>query len=117
GADALLAARDEIDRLQSLMERQSHMLEHRADLHGELALAVAAAIQADADALGRVRLDLRDPVHAATVRAHRRSVPDDALQVGESGFFAVELGAGKGGHWLNSLWGAYARIRVCLQGI
>ena len=41
------------------------MLEHGADLDGELTLALTAAPRADADALLRVRLDLRDAFDGA----------------------------------------------------
>src|SRR3546814_6684873 len=74
------------------MQRQAHMLKHGADLHGELLFAVAAAPQADANALFRVRLHLGDAVQSATVRANRTVRPHDIFEVGEGGFFAVELG-------------------------
>ena len=80
------------------MQRHPSVLEHRTDLHRELTLALAAAPQADADALLGVGLDLGDAVHAAAVRAHRLSAPDHLLKVGEGGFLVVKLGAGQDGH-------------------
>ena len=59
GADALLAAGHHVEGLEHLVERDASMLKHGANLHGELFFAVAAAIQAEADSLGSVGLDLR----------------------------------------------------------
>ena len=46
-ADTLLAAAHQINGLQPLVQRNMAGLEHRPDFHGELALAGAAAIQAE----------------------------------------------------------------------
>ena len=68
------------------------MLENRADLHRELLAALAALVEAVADALGRVRLDLGDTVHAAAMRADGAVRPQDSLKMREGGFFVVKVG-------------------------
>ena len=60
--DALFAGAREIDRLQSLVQRNAHVLENRSDPHRELLLAMAALVKAIADPLFWVRLDLADTV-------------------------------------------------------
>src|SRR5207248_8490669 len=70
GRDTILAARHEVDGLKHLMERDAGVLEHGAHFHGELTLAATAAPKADADALGRVSLDLREPLDTAAMRAN-----------------------------------------------
>ncbi len=103
GADALLAAGHQIDGLHSLVKREAHVFEHRADLDRELLLAVTTAPQANTNALFRARLYLRDAIHAATVRANRLTSPNDLFEVGESGFFTVKLRTGKGRHGVELL--------------
>ena len=63
------------------MQRNMAVLEDGADLDGELALAVTAALQAQA---GRLAVYRRDPIHRAAVRADRAVPPDQAFQLRET---------------------------------
>lgn len=100
GADALLAARHQVGRLKHLVERDARVLEHGADLGGELTLAIATAMKADTDALGRVGLDLGYAINAAAMRAYGNAAPDDGFEVRESRFLVMKMGSGKNGHRL-----------------
>lgn len=82
-------------RLQEFVERDTAILKDRADLDRELLLAVAAAIEAVADALFGLRLDLGDPVHSAAVRANWTVRPQNGLKMLEGGFLIVEIRLGK----------------------
>ena len=95
---ALLGRAHEVRGLKAEIERDTNVLEHRANSDAELLFAIAATMQADADALLGVGLDLRDPARATAVRAHRAVRPDRAFEVGEGGYFIVEMGAGQDGH-------------------
>jgi hypothetical protein len=103
GRDTLLAAGHQIDGLEHLVQRHAGMLEHGADLDGELAFAMAAAPQAKPNALDRVGSDPGDPIQCATMRANRSVRPKDTLKIGKSLFFVMEVGAGQNGHCGNSL--------------
>src|SRR5437868_988876 len=98
GGNTLLAARHQIDGLHGLVEREAHVLEHGADLNGELLLAVATAPKAKPDALFGIGLHLRDPVHATAMRASATVRPDDAFQMLESLGFVVKFGAAENGY-------------------
>ena len=75
------------------MQRQADVLEYSADRDAELRLAIAAAVEADADTLLSVRLDLRDPARAPALPANRTIGPDDAFEESEGGVFVVEVRA------------------------
>jgi hypothetical protein len=94
GADALLARRHEIDRLQHFRERQMRGLENRADLHSELLAAVGALAKANAR-LAEVVVLSRD---GAAMRADRAFRPQNALKMGKSGGFVVKVWFRQNGH-------------------
>jgi hypothetical protein len=93
GANALLAARHQHNGLQRLVQWNAGMLQNSPNLNGELALAVAAAPKAKADALCRVGLHLCDASGAAAMRAHGTIRPKDALQILKRLFLIMEIGA------------------------
>ena len=93
------------------------MFKHSADLDGELALAMTATMQADADALFRVGLHGGQAINGATVRAGFSISPDDAFEIAEGRFFIVEIGLGQNGHGLAPDRPFYATSGPCLQGI
>ncbi len=97
-ADPLFAAGHQIDGLQHQVERDAAMLENGADLHGELALAMTALLEAHANALRRVGLDVRDAVNGSTMRARRAFGPDHAFEIIESRRFIVKVGGRKDRH-------------------
>lgn len=103
GADALLAGAHEVRGLEDLMRRNAGVFENRADSHSELLLAVAALVQAVADALLGVRLDAADAVRRAAMDADGTGRPDHLLQEGESGFLIVKVRLAEDRHSLNSL--------------
>ena len=74
------------------------MLEHGADLDGELAFAVATAPQARTNTLRRVGFHLGQTVQRAAVRTYRSVRPNDAFQILKSGGFVVKIGAGQDRH-------------------
>src|SRR5690606_459559 len=96
--DTLLAGGHENDRLHPQVHLDLGLFEDGADLHRELPLAVAAAPQADADALLGVGLDLRDPIDAAAVRADRAIGPEHAFHELVGGGFVVKVGGAKLAH-------------------
>jgi len=77
------------------MKRQAHVFEHGANLDSELALAMAAAVQTDADTLFRVCLDRSQTINRAAVRAGFSIGPHDAFKIAEGRFFIVEIGLGQ----------------------
>ena len=91
----LLVAAHQVDGLQPLAQRDVAALEHRADQDGELALAPAAAAQANPAALGR-----RDELRAAAARADRPVGPESPLKLRERGCLVVEVAGGEAGQWL-----------------
>ena len=97
-ADTLLGSRHKNDGLHPQMHLDLGCLEDRADFDGELLLAIAATVQAVADTLLCVRLDLGDTIHAAAVRAARAVRPQNAFNELESGGFIVKVWHGKGRH-------------------
>ena len=86
GADALLAGRHQIHRLQPQTQRDVGHLEHRAHRHGEGLAALVALLDANAGALA----DLANPINAAALRANRAIRPDAGLYVSVGRFFVVE---------------------------
>ena len=98
GRDALLAGGHKVHRLQPNVQGELALLEDGPDPHGELALALAALLQAHPDALLHVGLDGRDAAHAAAGRAHRALRPQNALDLGKGGGFIVEVRGGEDGH-------------------
>jgi hypothetical protein len=74
------------------VERDARVLEHGADLDGELLAAIAALVESDPDALFDVRPDLADTAKGAAVRANRTFRPQYPLKESERRFVAVELG-------------------------
>ena len=104
GTEALLGRADERDGLKPHVQGHVGLFEDGPDLDGELLAAVAALLQADANALRRVRRDRADPIRATAVRADRAVRPKPRLNETISGGFVVELGAGKSAfHGRNSL--------------
>ena len=87
-ADALLAARNEADRLQPEMQREMRVLENRAVPHREGLAALVALTEAGAT--GRESADLL--LGSAAMRANRAFRPKVRFDVGEGGFFVVENG-------------------------
>ena len=90
GAHAFLGTAHQMHGLNAFMKRQAHMLEDRADLHGELFAAVIAFLEADTVSLALERLDA---IGAAAMRAYRTVRPNDGLQKLKSGGFVVEVWA------------------------
>jgi len=78
-ADALLGAAEQVDCLKHLVERDARVLENRADLDRELFFAITALVEAVADALRRVRLDLADAINAPAMRADWAVRPQPAF--------------------------------------
>src|SRR5687768_3985621 len=77
------------------------MLEHRANLDGELLAALATGLQADAS---RLALDLVNlAANDATVRADDAVRPDDRFEIFERFGFVVEIGLRENGHGLTPL--------------
>lgn len=97
--NALLAGGHQDDRLKPPRHGQLGLFEDRAHANGEL----AAALQAEADALLRVRLDRRDALDATAVRANGAVRPDDALNENEGGLLVVEAGEAENGHGVGFL--------------
>jgi len=98
-ADALFRRAHQVDGLKHLVERHAGMLEHGAHLDRELLLAIAALVEAHADAGLLVHLDFADAAHAATMRADRTLRPQRRLKPGKRGFFAMEMGLAEKGHY------------------
>ncbi len=107
GADALLARHDKVNRLEHLRQGDARVLEHSANLDGELLAALATLFQTVANLalgmlLGRLGTDTGQIVHTATDNATMRAGdsvrPDDAFKIFESLGFVVEMGAGKYRH-------------------
>ena len=96
----------------SELARQAGVFEHRADLHSELLLTVAATPQAETNALGGVGLHLGDAIHTAAMRAYRTFRPDTGFYVIVGGLFVVEVLGGKGRHWVNSDCGVTLRSQI-----
>ena len=80
------------------MERHTGVFEYGADLDGELLLAVAALLEAHANALGFVRRDRADTVASAAMRANRRASPNYRFEVREGGGFIVKVGLAQDRH-------------------
>src|SRR5690606_10274067 len=93
--NALLAARDQIHRLQPKAHRNLAVFKYGADLHGERLAALVALVRANA---GGLATHLADALHAATVRADRALRPDALLNVRVSRFFVVKVRGGKVRH-------------------
>jgi hypothetical protein len=100
GADALLAGNHQVDGLQHFVQRHTGMLEHSADLDGELLAALTALFQAVANnafrvlqaGLGAHAREIIDPAsNRSTVRADNAISPKDAFQKLESLGFIVEV--------------------------
>src|SRR6202042_3665390 len=96
GADALLAAADELDRLQPQVQREMAVLEDAADPHGEGLAAGVALPQARAGGLA-VQAANPLPVAIAAMRANRAFWPQVSLDIGESRVFVVKVGLGENG--------------------
>jgi len=101
GGNALLAARQQVDRLQHLVQRDMRGLENRSNLHGERLPALATLLQPKP---GRLALQFVDAfgVSIAAVGANRTIRPKHAFQIRESGGFIVKVGLGQNGHRLAS---------------
>src|SRR5580692_2553144 len=99
------------------MQRELGLLEDRAHADGELLAAIMALFQAVADALGRVRLDRRDVVHAAAVEAHRAVRPKRLFHPLEGGGFIVKVGLRENGHGGKSFADSTYHMAASLQDI
>ena len=66
-------------RLKEFVQRNAAVFEHGANLDRELLAALAALVEAVADALLRVRLDLGNALGATAMRAHRAIRPKNAF--------------------------------------
>lgn len=113
GRNALLAAADQVDCLQPLVQGQVAFLKDRPDANRELpmagnlgALVEAVAFNAFRVLLGWLRANagqLVVLVHVAAMRANRTLGPQDRLDMLERRGFVVEVGAGQDRHGLNYL--------------
>lgn len=108
--DALLAGRDQENRLQPEAQRDVAGLENGADLNGERLAALVALVSADPGAL---TFHLADANAAGAVRADRAGRPDARFNEGISGFFVMELRGGKdrGSHDVFSVSAPSVRLR------
>lgn len=96
-ANALLAGRDEEDRLQPDMQLYMARLENGPDLDGEGLAARIALVEAGASALAS---QLAAIVHNATMGADATLRPNVRLYELVGGFFIVKVRRGKDGHGL-----------------
>lgn len=74
--EALLVRREQVDRLQTLVQRDMGALKDRPDLYRELLPAMTALLETDPGALA---LDLINSVHTPAMRADRPIGPQDGL--------------------------------------
>ncbi len=88
GADPLLAARDQVHRLQPQMQRNVAALEHSTHANGERLAALVALVEALA---GGLAMHLADALHTAAVRAHGAFRPNPRFDVCEGRIFVVEM--------------------------
>src|SRR5258706_10875651 len=87
-ADALLAAGDQIERLQPEMQRHVALLEDGADSDAELAPAGIALVEAKA---GRLALELGDAVPSAAMSADGAVRPHLGFYPVVGGFFVLQV--------------------------
>lgn len=85
--NALFARAEQIHRLEPQVHRDVAILEHRADLHGELFAALVALVEANA---GRFTVHLADTLNATAMRANRAVRPYAGLNPCDSGSLVLE---------------------------
>ena len=85
-ADALLAARHQVEGLQPEVQRNVALLEDGADGHPELAAAGIALVEAEA---GGLALEPGDAMPGAAVWAHGAVRPDLGFYPGVGGLFVL----------------------------
>ena len=100
--NTLLAASDEIHRLQPDTHRNLAVFKDGADLHGEGLAALVALPKASS---GSLAFQLADALHTATARADGSLRPKARFNVSVSRFFIVKMRAGKVRHWVCSDYG------------
>jgi hypothetical protein len=93
--NALLACAHQIDGLQPQVHGNMAAFKDGADFDGKRLAASIAFPQADA---GRLAAHLAAFAHNAAMRANPATRPDARFDIGVSGFFIVEFGAGQNGH-------------------
>jgi hypothetical protein len=88
GADPVLVAADQVDRLKPEAERDLARLEYRPHADGERLRASIALVEPCA---GGGAFQLADPIAAFAVVADGAMRPKARFHIGESGFFIVEV--------------------------
>jgi hypothetical protein len=94
GGDTFLAGAHQMDYLKPQMQLEMRPFENSADPDSEGLLAGIALAETSA---GGFSLKPTDPLAFATERANRTRRPQIALDVLESGFFAMEVIGGQNG--------------------
>jgi hypothetical protein len=93
-ANALLARRDQEDRLQPDIHRDVTRFEDRSNLHRERLAAVVALVRTNPGGLAG---HLPVALDATTVRADRAARPDAGFHEGIRSLFVVEVGRRENG--------------------
>jgi hypothetical protein len=92
GADALLAAANQIDDLQPYPKRHMAALKNTAHAHGKRLAASIALIQARA---GSFAVHFADTFRALAMKAYRTMRPKMRFDIRERGVFIVKVRGGK----------------------